>query len=487
MNNFISYIKNHGYMTAIALSFLYITPLMIANFYYIDDVSRSVGGYARWIDNGRPLAEWIIILMGFGGVVDIFPAPLILCAVVMITSGYYLCKKIGVTNKYSAIIISLSILCSPFYIQNLSYRYDAFTMGLSVSLAIISSSVIYNTKNYLCFAVSAIAITAMMSLYQASLNAYIGVVCVLSIISMNTYGLKTTTAYCIKSIASLLIGMIIYKIFIAEVFVSGGYSVTHSETVKVSYDSLDVISRNIKSFMYVFDTTFSGRFGMIFYSAFFISCTVCIITSYNSHSSYKFKIYNILFSFIAMSLLLFSIVGMMFSLKHPIFYPRVFIGFIGVMIFISIFTSVFIGGWLRLVPVILILCSFSQMFAYGNALNSQKQKEDFIFSTMANDIINYNGKINKIRFNGRSGESQTSRFASTRFGVMLHIVPTYIRPDWMFGAFYFGRMGVNVIYDLNIDLQKAVKEGCENPYKENSIYTTIVHGDTMIFDFNRCN
>ncbi|XUA17424.1 glucosyltransferase domain-containing protein [Citrobacter sp. OP27] len=486
MKSFITYAKNHGYLAAIVLSIIYILPLLVANFYYIDDVSRSVGGYARWLDNGRPLAEWIILTMGFGGVIDIAPAPLILCAVAMITAGFYLSKKIGVNRKTSAILISLSILCSPFYIQNLSYRYDAFTMGLSVSSAIVAASMLLEDLSKKKIVLSVMLITAMLSLYQASVNAYIGIVCFCSIINLNKSGIKAFISYVAISVAALFLGMILYKFLVAEVFVSGGYSVSHSETVNISTSSLPIIYKNIDTFLNVFRSTFNGWFGTVFLLSFILAAMSATVNSILNAKSKTTVIVNIFFVTCSLATLIFSIIGMMFILSHPVFYPRVFIGFIAVMVFIIYNTSTALNGRLVIIPALVIACSFLQMYSYGNALSAQKQKEDFIFSMMAQDIVKHNGGINKIRFNGTVTMPPTAELIANRFGIMKHIIPTYIRPDWMFGAFYLGRLGVNVIYDSNIDIHKTIIDECKNKVSSNAFYTAMVKDRTMLFDFNKC-
>lgn len=487
MKGFIIYAKNNGYASAIVLSILYILPLLLANCYYVDDISRSVGGYARWLDNGRPLAEWIILTMGFGGVIDIAPMPLILSAITIITSGFYLSKNIGINKKLPAILVSLSILCSPFYIQNLSYRYDAFTMGLSVSSAIVAASILLDRFSKTKFIISSIAITAMLSLYQASVNAYIGVVCLCALVILQRNGVKTFFIYVSASVATLIIGMVAYKLLVAEIFVSGGYSVAHSETVEISSDSLPVIYSNLDNFLKVFIDTFSGWFGILFLVSFVISsASAFIVITPDIKQKKSFLIYCALIAG-SISTLIFAIIGMMFFLNHPVYYPRVFIGFIAVMLFIAYNTSTVLNGKIVFIPILVLASSYIQMYAYGNALSAQKQKEDFIFSLMAQDIVKYDGHINKVRFNGSVSMAPTLDLITNRFGIMKHIVPSYIRPDWMFGSFYLRKLGPEVIYDSNIDISKTITDGCREKVTANKFYTVIVKDKTMLFDFSKCN
>lgn len=66
-------------ITLLSLCIVYVMPIILANRYYIDDLGRSQWGYASWSANGRPLADFLMILLGFGGenIVDISPLTLI--------------------------------------------------------------------------------------------------------------------------------------------------------------------------------------------------------------------------------------------------------------------------------------------------------------------------------------------------------------------------------------------------------------------------
>ncbi|WP_338561921.1 glucosyltransferase domain-containing protein [Erwinia sp. E_sp_B04_7] len=487
MKDFLEYSKRNYILLCLALGCLYITPLVISNFYYIDDVSRSVGGYARWIDNGRPLAQYLILAMGFSNVIDIAPLPLILSVIVLVTSGYYLCYSIGVEGKYPAVVIALAILCSPFYIQNLSYRYDALTMGISLSCALLAASISYRFNIKIGFPTATILVAILLCFYQPSVNAFISVVCFLFILKLNEKSAMNAIIYAAANVLSLIAGMLIYKLFVAEVFVNGGYSVEHSDILPIALYSIPLINKNLDSFLVVFKSTLSGSFGRLFYFMFFISTALTMFTVAKS-KGYSLALAGVsaLLSLVAILVMVFSIVGTMIFLKQPVFYPRVFIGFTGVMLLISYSSTKIFKGFSSIIPSIFFLAIFVQMFAYGNALSSQSEKEKFMFTAMADDIIKSRVKIESIRFNGTTSLAPTSYLSSKSFGIITHIVPSYIRTDWMFGAFYFGRLGVDVTYDSKIDVNGELKKGCSKPHEKSSLYDSVVFENTMIFDFNRC-
>ena len=67
-------------ITLLALCFLYILPIILADRMYGDDILRSQQGYTNWDINGRPLADLMMKgLFLFGdNIADISPLPLIL-------------------------------------------------------------------------------------------------------------------------------------------------------------------------------------------------------------------------------------------------------------------------------------------------------------------------------------------------------------------------------------------------------------------------
>ena len=51
MQNNILYLEDKyqkAFLLLFILSIIYIIPIMIANFEYVDDLGRSLGGYAKW-------------------------------------------------------------------------------------------------------------------------------------------------------------------------------------------------------------------------------------------------------------------------------------------------------------------------------------------------------------------------------------------------------------------------------------------------------
>ena len=122
------------------LCFAYITPIILAGRYYIDDMGRGQWGYYNWAANGRPFADLIMeFLVGGGRIVDASPLFLFIGTVVFI----FCCHEYHKANPFIAPsraspfmsgLVFFYIYANPFMLENISYKFDALPMLLSLSL-----------------------------------------------------------------------------------------------------------------------------------------------------------------------------------------------------------------------------------------------------------------------------------------------------------------------------------------------------------------
>ncbi|RAY35473.1 hypothetical protein DP183_14525, partial [Enterobacter kobei] len=150
--------------------------VLSTNYYYIDDLGRSLEGYSEWSRNGRPLADLFFYVISFGAPLpDISPLPQIL-GIALLSLGAYLTGKTYLWQSegvnWLSFILCLPLAISPFYFENMSYKYDAFTMSLSVLCAMLPFVVRINgSVKFLTASIASILLS--LCLYQASLNIYI--------------------------------------------------------------------------------------------------------------------------------------------------------------------------------------------------------------------------------------------------------------------------------------------------------------------------
>ncbi|EDI9970490.1 hypothetical protein GEW31_22530, partial [Salmonella enterica] len=163
----------------------------------------------------------------------------------------------------------MMILANPFFIENLSYRYDSLTMCMSVAISIISSYVAYQYKP-INIIISSILTIAFLSLYQAALNTY-AIFLLAFIISdvVKKNSISNITKNTASSVAGLMVGYFAYSYFIAKRLVTGPYNIEHSKIIEINSSLFEGIISNVLSFYRMFSTILNGDNYLIYYSLFF--------------------------------------------------------------------------------------------------------------------------------------------------------------------------------------------------------------------------
>ncbi|EJB2880420.1 glucosyltransferase domain-containing protein, partial [Salmonella enterica subsp. enterica serovar Dublin] len=156
----------------LGLAIIYTFPLLTHQSFFVDDLGRSLYGGLGWSGNGRPLSDFIFYIINFGTpIIDASPLPLMLGIVILALALSCVREKLFGDDYITASLCFMMILANPFFIENLSYRYDSLTMCMSVAISIISSYVAYQYKP-INIIISSILTIAFLSLYQAALNTY---------------------------------------------------------------------------------------------------------------------------------------------------------------------------------------------------------------------------------------------------------------------------------------------------------------------------
>jgi hypothetical protein len=140
--------------------------LFCANFYYIDDLGRTIEGYiGMW-----PLSRYISQILGIFihadfNINDISSLPQLLAVLCIAAASVLLIlvlnnSKITITGLLASIPIGLS----PYFLSCLSYKYDAPYMALSVLVSIVPFIFRENKRAFI--ASSIFALWAMCMSYQ---------------------------------------------------------------------------------------------------------------------------------------------------------------------------------------------------------------------------------------------------------------------------------------------------------------------------------
>ncbi|TWP30384.1 hypothetical protein ETU08_04630 [Apibacter muscae] len=145
-------------------------PLILANFSYLDDAARINHPFGwRW--EGRPFADAFYYIITGGTFIDIFPLTLIMTCILISVSSLFFIKRLSLDYNLFSYLVVLPILCSPLFLENLSFRNDNATMSLALGLTIISTTIVCKKKHL--FLIKLFLFFIALGIYQTSLNIFI--------------------------------------------------------------------------------------------------------------------------------------------------------------------------------------------------------------------------------------------------------------------------------------------------------------------------
>ncbi|WP_336708885.1 MULTISPECIES: glucosyltransferase domain-containing protein [unclassified Cedecea] len=441
--------KTHIYMLW-AISFLYILPLLITNSSYYDDIGRSIYGYFSWGIDGRPLSDEVFSALDLGyPATDIAPFPQIISVLLLSTLCYFIHLYLNPSHKFGWLIFT-PIFINPFFIQNLSFRFDSVTMSLSVVSAAIPLFFMRAKKTHLLFA-SGISVLASLCLYQASLSVFASTVCLYVIFSIkdgcNSCDMIKTS---IMAFLGMLIGYAVYSKVIVPIFVVSDYAATYNQMIS----SADEFNRNISLTLDILGSFFSGYVAYIslVVSAFSLLGLANVIkkTFLNGKAVIDISLRILIISSILM-LIFLCIPGPGLALKQMPIGPRVFVGFgfsVSLILSLASFISEKHQSKLNIIPCIIIAISFSYMATYSNALKSQDRLTERVINGVIMDIekIGYED-VKTITIDGKLPYSPAAYKATNKLPLLKSIVPSYFDGSLAWGV-------VKMI-DLHVDKERA--------------------------------
>jgi len=157
---------------------LYILPLILADFPYIDDTWRSLAAGDAWTERGRLFMDWLYHALTFTGAApNIFPLPLLIATVAMSLALSRLTFHYFPEPTLASCLVALPLWYNPFLLQNLSYQYDGAGMALSL-VAVIYAITFGGTSRIQRWLVPSVLLALATGLYQISLNVFLGLACV---------------------------------------------------------------------------------------------------------------------------------------------------------------------------------------------------------------------------------------------------------------------------------------------------------------------
>jgi len=126
------------FLVSLFLYSLILAPILRADRYYVDDWGHALLGYSQWANDGRPLTDLLMrILGGHPPLVDFSPLPQIGAIAVLSYLSVLVARKFKLCGAVIAALATLPLGANPFFLENLSFKFDSLPMALSMFLVLL--------------------------------------------------------------------------------------------------------------------------------------------------------------------------------------------------------------------------------------------------------------------------------------------------------------------------------------------------------------
>lgn len=394
-------------------------PTILSSRPYIDDVGRTIRGYYEWSPNGRPIAQIIFGALNVGKhLIDVYPAYQIIALAVMALCCVLMLIILNIEISIKNALLSSVAFITPFYMENISYRFDALSMALSCLFCMVS---LIASRKFSLWMILGIAMGVIfLSTYQTFLSVYIILVAA-SI--LNVESIKDAFRKVAPPAVAMIAFYAIYSKFVAPAFLEGDYNKVHSE-ISLSPETMIY---NLKTFLKMQIDFYGGLHGYAFTLLLVLALAFAVyqILSSSHKVTIAWKAPLILF-------MLVSSLAIFLPLKSPVFNPRVFVGFGFAMAAILMIAQ---RPMLKMVNLATSSCYILAMFilscAYGNASSYYAEYEKLV----AYDITT---KVNALPqkdvvFYGQVEPTVKTRQISKAYPIVDYMVRPYIKDDIWWG------------------------------------------------------
>ena len=431
-----------------------ISAILRADYLYRDDFGRAAFGYKQWDYFSRFLSTALATLVHGGDyLVDASPMPQLLAMLLMAVAGVMLLYIVYDRTEFSlwelAALIPFGL--NPYFLECVSYRFDAPYMAVSVLGAVLPLLFRKRTAIAYVFA-SMLGILAVCTSYQAATGIFPMLVIFLMLRMWNERKpIREILAFCLRSVAGYVLGLLFFLLVLMRP-ADAGY-------VSNSLPAVSDLLENTLSNLLVYYQLVGNDFRTLWLVLTVLAAVAFLVEMIlGSRQKKPAALAVTAVGLVLMGLLCFGIYPV---LAEPVTAPRAMYGF-GVLITIfgvaaaerekKVFPKlpVLILSWIFIV--------FS--FTYGNALCAQKEYTDFRISLVMQDLnemeVFRTGDPVTVQVTGSIGKAPILRNMPQDYQMLNRLVPKTFggSEDWEKYGFYYYYGLKNVVWDPSVNLKK---------------------------------
>ncbi|SUX74459.1 Uncharacterised protein [Citrobacter freundii] len=295
-------------------------------------------------------------------------------------SALALSKHLIKSDIPNANIVAALLIFNPFILQNIAYRYDSLGMSIAFFLAVVAYT--YKNKNLTIeVATKLIAGVLSLTLYQPCANIFIGLLAIDVIIIATKKDVKVK-----ESIIFLFKKTILFvSFFLIYMFFFSPKNNSRAELIHLDQGGLEHLAKTLIALKEMVLSYLYHPVYIYFAIPILISCVFMLIayrTNIKQIASF------ILYGAVSFLIFIISLMGPTLLLQDAPVLPRTLVSFSVILVIIAIPIMRFAPRfkYAALIPVIASLAFSAQL---SNAMKSQQEYEDFVFSMIAQDIATH--------------------------------------------------------------------------------------------------
>lgn len=459
-----------SFFSILSVNIVSFIAIIRANYYYTDDLGRSVYGYGMEGAFSRYISSLLSkVVHGNSWLADVSPLSQLIALAIVSVAAVLLLHILSETinkkiTKWSFVAL-VPICLSPYFLTCLSYKYDAPYMALSVLVSILPL-VFYKSNTVFYSASVFIGMLMMCMTYQVSSGIFSMLVMMMSLMMwMQKTEYKKIFRFILSSALSYLSALVAFKL-VLRALGEGDYVDT-----SVAFNKL---IPNVNNYLNILNDDLPTIWKLLFFAIviFFIVIVINI--------TQQKKILSVLAAFFVGACSFILSFGVYIVFNNPLTATR---AFYGVGVFASIlccFIFLVNESVISKLPVVCLSGMFViYCFAYGNALDVQQEYLNFRTEQIINDCVDLDllkeDEPTKIKVIGNAGYHRALKNMFDEYPLLKRQIPILLcDSDYFWGAYRFKEY-----YGLNVEINNS---DAAKPSKDDLLKDTYYHSIYKVDD-----
>jgi len=478
---FIHEIERRQLLFASVTAIVIVMPIILMVPLYFDDFGRSIKGSYEWTGDGRPFAEFIYRMLSFDSAHSTLTSPLgtLLCIPIIGFSSLLICRIFSNQKVWAGGLAAIFMFGQPYYIENLSYSYDAPLMCLAVFLAIAAAYTLVIKSSLYAFLLAIILSLGSISMYQPA-NTALWILVLFSILLpvplLQSHGplprapnllllprehLGIRMKLFFQLLLCQLISFLVYKFVVLPNVTLEPYTKNYSAIAAFNNWPQALLSNSYSYLRLIYDQWAHSSFGQLFLVFLVVAglssaLSSCIsVQAHDVRPKWNLQLLLYLTALLISLFLVFAFsYGVGLILARPVFPPRTFIGVGAFMVSSALCATrgILLPGGLEnnrhpimkyffdfmllmIVSASAWACIFTS-FAYANAYSSQESLNRYYVESIVQQVRHEGYGFNQLDEISIQGSSPYSPVVLNTFRTLPYL-KSMIRPirpisvDWL--------------------------------------------------------